>query len=399
MTISAMSAPSMSGPATAVGTPWLEHFPEQDGPVQKTLLASFPFTVGRNDTADMPIKSTRVSREHASILRAADTYRIRDLDSTNGTFLNGERIEEATLADGDILLIADVEFTFFSGAVQTPRKTVTQVIGFRDSSSAQPKCLDLVRSLRRLHETLLHGGYAPAYRPVVDLRSGRAIGIEAVARASSSGHAPPEADRLVLAAHSRLAVRLRELFCLVAAETCLERPGQKLFLPLETGEIDLVCLDGLLARLTSVLADLSAIVFEVPDSDVNDVPYFHRWYGRIRECGAGLCYRDFAAGRARLEEHRQTPADFIKLSASMVRSVGQDANRRAACEALMRACRDLDCQPIAVGLENPEQAELFRSLGCPFGQGSACQKEAIASDAKPADASARMPAARELVLS
>jgi EAL domain-containing protein (putative c-di-GMP-specific phosphodiesterase class I) len=375
MTMSAHSASAAPG-----GTPWLEHFLEQGGPAQKTLLTSFPFTIGRNDTADLPIKSSRVSREHASILRAADTYRIRDLDSTNGTFLNGERIEEATLADGDILLIADLEFTFFSGAVQAPRTTVTQVIGFRDSSSAQPKCLDLVRSVRRLQETLLHGGYAPTYRPVVDLRSGRPVGSEAVAPPCPSGHAPAEADRLVLGTQSRLAIRLRELFCMAAAEESLSHRGQKLFLPLESNEIDLGCLESLLARLAAVLPDFAGVIFEVPDTDVNDVPYFHRWYGRIRDSGAGLCYRDFAAGRARLEEHRKTPPDFIKLSASMVRGVWQDASRRAACETLMKACRELDCQAIAAGMDHAEQIDLFLGLGCPFGQGSACQKQPSAAE-------------------
>ena len=111
------------------GTPWLEYFFQQGGPVQKCLLTSFPFSIGRNDTTDLPINSTRVSREHAVIIRGGNTYRIRDLDSTNGTLVNGQRIDEATLSDGDIVVIADVEFTFFSGLAQAPRKTVTQVIG------------------------------------------------------------------------------------------------------------------------------------------------------------------------------------------------------------------------------------------------------------------------------
>jgi EAL domain-containing protein (putative c-di-GMP-specific phosphodiesterase class I) len=378
-----------SAPSTAAGTPWLEHFPVQNGPAQKTLLPSFPFTIGRNDSADLTIKSTRVSREHATIVRAADTFRIRDLDSTNGTFLNGARIEEATLNDGDILLIADVEFTFFSGAVQAPRKTVTQVIGFRDSNSAQPKCLDLLRSLRRLQETLLHGGYAPTYRPVVDLRNGKSLGHEAVARPWPTGQTPPEADRMVLTAQSRLAGRLREMFCLVAAEEHLQHSGQKLFLPLECSEVDVMALEVLLGRMATILPDLSTIVFEVPDSDVNDVPYFHQWYGRIRECGAGVCYQDFTAGRARLEEHRPTPPDFIKLSASMVRGVAQDASRRAACETLMRACRELGCQAIAGGIDSSDLAELFQILGCPFGQGSGCPKESHQADRWASDSSVR----------
>jgi EAL domain-containing protein (putative c-di-GMP-specific phosphodiesterase class I) len=276
---------------------------------------------------------------------------------------------------------------------------VTQVIGFRDSSSAQPKCLDLLRSVRRLQETLLHGGYAPSYHPVVDLRTGHPIGYEAIARAWPAGQKPPEADRMVLAAQIRLAARLREMFCLAAAEDCVERPGQKLFLPLECSEVDLDTLEGLLGRLGTVLPDLSSIVFEVPDSDVNDVPYFHRWHARIRECGAGLCYREFAAGRARLEEHRKTPPNFIKLSASMVRGVAQDASRRAACETLIRACREVNCQPIAAGIDNVEHAELFRELGCPLGQGPGCPKEANHVDHWVSDSSVRLAREPEPVLS
>jgi EAL domain-containing protein (putative c-di-GMP-specific phosphodiesterase class I) len=185
---------------------------------------------------------------------------------------------------------------------------------------------------------------------------------------------------MVLAAQTRLAERLRELFCLSAAEESLHHPGQKLFLPLESNEIDVASLEGLLTRLLAVLPDLSTVVFEVPDCDVNDVGDFHQWYGRIRDRGASLCYRDFAAGRARLEEHRRTPPDFIKLSPTMVRGVFQDANRRTACEALIKACRELDCQAIAPGLDQLDQADLFRTLGCPYGQGNACQKQPAAKE-------------------
>ena len=55
-------------------------------------------------------------------------YRLRDLKSTNGTFVNGKRIDEHRLADGDLFVIADVEFSFRRSGDEGVRKTVTQVM-------------------------------------------------------------------------------------------------------------------------------------------------------------------------------------------------------------------------------------------------------------------------------
>ena len=299
---------------TPPGTPWLEHFPQQGGPAHKTLLASFPFSIGRNDTTDLPINSTRVSREHAAIVRASDTYRVRDLDSTNGTFVNGQRIEEATLSDGDILMIADVEFTFFSGNLQAPRKTVTQVIGFRESDSTNLQAGDLIRSLRRLQETLLQGSYRVVYQPVFDLASGQPMGFESHPALGHKGPVASETDRLVMARHPRLSVRLRESFWLIAAESVLDRPSLKLFLPLETKDVDHDVVEGLLTRLSAILPDFKSLVLDLPDGAVNDIPYFHEFYSQVRARGAGLCYSEFAAGKSRLDELAKVRPDYLRLA-------------------------------------------------------------------------------------
>jgi pSer/pThr/pTyr-binding forkhead associated (FHA) protein len=48
-------------------------------------------------------------------VRGDDGYTIRDVGSLNGTYLNRERIEEATLANGDELQIGKFRLVFFSG--------------------------------------------------------------------------------------------------------------------------------------------------------------------------------------------------------------------------------------------------------------------------------------------
>lgn len=69
--------------------------------------------LGRDPDATTFIDHTSVSRRHARILIADETATIEDLDSKNGTFLRGARLESpSVLADGDELKLGSVEMTF-----------------------------------------------------------------------------------------------------------------------------------------------------------------------------------------------------------------------------------------------------------------------------------------------
>ena len=68
--------------------------------------------VGRSGTADIHLPDDDVSRQHALLWREAGAIWLVDLDSSNGTFLNGERLGDVVdLSDGDRVTIGDVELT------------------------------------------------------------------------------------------------------------------------------------------------------------------------------------------------------------------------------------------------------------------------------------------------
>lgn len=57
--------------------------------------------IGRSKDCDVPLADGNVSRRHAEIGRSADGFMLRDLDSTNGTTVNGRRVKSATVGEGD----------------------------------------------------------------------------------------------------------------------------------------------------------------------------------------------------------------------------------------------------------------------------------------------------------
>lgn len=75
-------------------------------------LAGLRFTVGRDPRCEIVIASPRVSREHAAILVDEETVLVTDLNSSNGTFFNGERIMKHVVNDGDVVQFGNENVTF-----------------------------------------------------------------------------------------------------------------------------------------------------------------------------------------------------------------------------------------------------------------------------------------------
>ena len=354
-----------------IGVPWLERYGDEGAAPKQTPLQSFPFSIGRNDSADLTIDSTRVSREHALISQHGKKYFIRDLGSTNGTFVNGEQIEESPLVDGDLLAIANVEFTFFSGRSEARRTTATQVIGPKSAATGPGSAWALVREVRVWHERLMHRCVQSVFQPIVSLESGETLGYEALGEADDLGLGPARPETMVLAGESRLAGRIRQLLRRVASEQAADlEGGTHLFLKLVASELEDDCLQDNLARLSRTLPSDRRLVVEVPDGDVGDIPCFRDFMARLRDRGVQIAFDGFAAGPAQVIEHREIVPDYLKLARSMVRSLRRAGDRQRQVQLVVDAGREIGCDIVATGITTHEEADLCRQLGCRFAQGS-----------------------------
>ena len=68
-------------------------------------------TVGRAPRADFVVDAALVSRLHCRLTAAEDSVDVVDLDSTNGTYINDQRVKTGCIKTGDRLRIGRVEFT------------------------------------------------------------------------------------------------------------------------------------------------------------------------------------------------------------------------------------------------------------------------------------------------
>jgi hypothetical protein len=80
---------------------------------ERVELGEEPNIIGRLEHCRIMITDSNTSRQHAEIKRAGSGFAVNDLGSTNGTFVNGERVTaDRRLADGDIITVGAVSLRF-----------------------------------------------------------------------------------------------------------------------------------------------------------------------------------------------------------------------------------------------------------------------------------------------
>jgi len=93
---------------------------EHRGEVVHLPLTKGTTRIGRGISCDLTVEDAAVSRRHALVVKRGADHVLLDDRSRNGTFLNGERIVEAVLRDGDEFLVGPVAIRFVARAPAGP---------------------------------------------------------------------------------------------------------------------------------------------------------------------------------------------------------------------------------------------------------------------------------------
>jgi diguanylate cyclase (GGDEF)-like protein len=230
-----------------------------------------------------------------------------------------------------------------------------------------------------LREAIEHESLTLAYQPIVDLRDGRIVAVEALARWShpTRGNVPPSVF-IPNAEESGLIVPLGDWVLRRACQDIadLRRTGVaardlRLSANLSPRQLaDPAIVATVLGALSGARLRPDALDIEITESLVLDCGEEGLGYLReLRAAGCRVSFDDFGTGFSSLGNLRSLPIDGLKIDLSFVSAMLRGGVDAAVVEAVIRLGAALGMAVVAEGVENAATAERLAELGCPFGQG------------------------------
>ncbi|MEW1822994.1 EAL domain-containing protein [Arthrobacter sp. NPDC080031] len=247
----------------------------------------------------------------------------------------------------------------------------------------QPEMLDAVQERSRitaeLRTAVAGGELALLYQPVVELASGRVIGIEALLRwhhpvrgtimpGSFIGIAEEtglifELGRWVL--HESLAQMGRW------SQTDPDLTDFCLHINLSAAELlrtDL--LEDISDTLAKYGVDPRRLVLEITETVLmSRGTGQEQVLSRLRELGVGLQIDDFGTGYSSISYLRSLPADTVKVDQSLIKDMESDSRQQNFVSAILQLIFAAGLNATVEGIETAEQAAQLRAMGCLYGQG------------------------------
>jgi len=217
------------------------------------------------------------------------------------------------------------------------------------------------------------------YQPVVELESGRTVGVEALLRWRHPRRGVLEpVDFLQVSDNSAIAV---EIGAWVLGEAMQQLRGWRERIPAAAHLWTAVNVStrqlasGDLVSAVSKAIDASGLEpeslhTELTESAVTDlVEWSMLVLTELKKLGAKLEINDFGTGYSSLAYLKQLPIDGVKMDRAFVEGLGSDGRDAVIIEAVVALAHALRLKVAAVGVENSRQLEWLRTLGCDYGQG------------------------------
>lgn len=217
----------------------------------------------------------------------------------------------------------------------------------------------------RIRGVLGGEGLEIVFQPILDVREGEVVGLEALARFAALPLRSPDVW-FAEAAAAGLLVDL-ELAAVHAALAHLDRLPEDAYVGMNVSP-DTIRSPRLAEALEA--APVDRLVLEMTEhARVDDYPALTTALSGLRARGLRLAVDDAGAGFASLRHIVLLDPDLIKLDVTLTRNIHQDEARRALVAALVAFGAQIDAAVVAEGVENEVQLNVLKEVGVRFAQG------------------------------
>jgi diguanylate cyclase (GGDEF)-like protein/PAS domain S-box-containing protein len=225
-------------------------------------------------------------------------------------------------------------------------------------------------------------------QPIVDIRSGRLVSFEALARWNDPRHgAVPPLSFIEVAEASDLIVELGEcVFRNVARQIAnWQRAGLKPVPVAVNVSAKQLKRSNLPERLVAIAHEFDIaphqVEIELTESvAMQDSEQHVTKLHALRDLGVRVSVDDFGTGYSSLAYLRNLPIDYLKIDRTFVRDMNVDRNDAAIVRAIISMAQSLHLGIVAEGIETREHASQLLALGCSIGQGYFFSKPIAASE-------------------
>ena len=218
-----------------------------------------------------------------------------------------------------------------------------------------------------------------AYQPLVELKSGRIAGFEALARwTDDDGRVIPPADFIPVAEESGLIVQLGRWALDTATRTLAEwdrATGIELPIGVSVNMSPIqISRDDVAAAVHGALAASGIsgkrLTVELTESAIiQDPERAAKALNALKRLDARVAMDDFGTGYTSLASMQLLPIDALKIDQSFVAGMSEDGDSAAIVHAILSLAKALGMETTAEGIETEELAHGLAELGCTYGQG------------------------------
>lgn len=357
-------------------TSWYLEGAASEGNMVLIPVDKMPFRIGRDAVCELAVSSRELSRIHAQIeCDNDDSLRVVDLDSTNGCFVNRQRLEKgghASIKAGDILHFGTTEFRLkhLPSKLDEPQVDEEQSDRtiFFSTETVLPEHFAFQE--REFLEMLKRNLITVAFQPIVYFSNRAVAAYEVLGRGAHAALPQTPIRLLELSTMLGKEVALSQAFRMAGAKAAALIPGKvQLFMNSHPKEM---FTEQFYASLQSIIdvAPNMELVIEVHETAVAEVDKMKVMARRLKDMNILFAYDDFGAGQARLNELAEVPPHVVKFDVSLIRDIDlATLKKQQMITRLVNIVHDIGSISLAEGVESEGEASFCLANGFQLCQG------------------------------